>query len=57
VSNAIDPQMSYPEANLEALERLLGEPPLAVVPHLPQGIAPTTLAPLARQLAQRTISF
>ena len=57
VSNAIDPLMWRPEANLEALERLLGEPPLAVVPHLPEGITPTTLAPLARQLAQRAISF
>jgi dethiobiotin synthetase len=57
VSSAIDPQMSRPEANLEALERLLGEPPLAVVPHLPEGITPSALAPLARQLAQRAISF
>lgn len=57
VSNAIDPQMWRPEENLEALERLLGEPPLAVVPHSPEGIAPATLAPLARRLAQRTISF
>jgi dethiobiotin synthetase len=52
VCNAIDPQMSRSEENLEALERLLGEPPLAVVPHLPEGISPTTLAPLARQLSQ-----
>lgn len=57
VSNAIDPQMWRPEENLEALERLLGEPPLAVVPHLPEGIPASALAPLARQLAQRTISF
>jgi dethiobiotin synthetase len=57
VSNAIDPQMWRPEENLAALERLLGEPPLAVVPHLPEGIAPSILAPLARQLVQRTISF
>ena len=57
VSSAIDPQMSRPEANLEALERLLGVPPLAVVPHLPEGIPPIALAPLARQLTQRTISF
>jgi dethiobiotin synthetase len=57
VLNAIDPQMSRAEANLEALERLLGEPPLAVVPHLPEGTTPVALAPLARQLVQRTISF
>ena len=37
VASTIDPQMSRLEANLESLERLLGDPPLAVVPHLPDG--------------------
>jgi dethiobiotin synthetase len=37
VASAIDPQMSHLEANLESLERLLGEPPLAAVPYLSDG--------------------
>jgi dethiobiotin synthetase len=53
VASAIDPQMSHAEANLESLERLLGAPPLAVVPHLPDGGARLVLAPLARVLASR----
>jgi dethiobiotin synthetase len=57
VSSAIDPQMSRAEANLEALERLLGEPPLAIVPHLSEGGTAIALTPLARQLALRTMSF
>jgi len=51
VASAIDPQMSHLEANLESLERLLGEPPLAVVPHLPDGGSRLELASLARALA------
>ena len=57
VVSGIDRHMTRVEANLETLERLFGEPPLAVVPHLPEGIPPIALAPLARQLTQRTISF
>ncbi|HET7757893.1 MAG TPA: dethiobiotin synthase [Steroidobacteraceae bacterium] len=51
VASAIDPQMSHAAANLESLERLLGEPPLAVVPHLPDGGEQLARAPLARELA------
>jgi len=51
VASAIDPQMSHVAANLESLERLLGVPPLAVVPHLPDGAGQLALAPLARELA------
>ena len=51
VASAIDPQMSHPEANLESLERLLGEPPLAVVPHLPDGGIRLELTSVARTLA------
>ena len=58
VVNTIDPEMMRVEANLEALERLLGEPPLAVVPHLPPGAADALdLGELARALARRAISF
>jgi dethiobiotin synthetase len=57
VASAIDPQMSHVEANLASLERLLGEPPLTVVPYLPDGGATLVLIPLARQLMQRAISF
>jgi dethiobiotin synthetase len=39
IANIIDPAMSRPRENLETLTRLLGEPPLAVVPtqqpHMP----------------------
>jgi dethiobiotin synthetase len=57
VASLIDPQMSRVEANLEALEQRLGESPLAVVPHLPGGGTGIRLTALARQLAQRAISF
>ncbi len=56
VASAIDPQMSHAAANLESLERLLGEPPLAVVPYLIDGGSSLALAPLATALAQRVIS-
>ena len=57
VASAIDPQMSHPEENLASLERRLGEPPLAVVPHLADGGASLVLPALASALVQRTISF
>jgi len=57
VASAIDPQMSHREENLASLERQLGEPPLAVVPHLADGGASLVLPALASALAQRTISF
>jgi len=57
VANAVDPHMSHAEANLDSLERLLGEPPLAVVPHQPAGGTGIALPGLARALARRTISF
>jgi dethiobiotin synthetase len=57
VASAIDPRMSHVAANLDSLERLLGEPPLAVVPYLPDGGATLLLTPLARQLVQHAISF
>ena len=57
VASAIDPQMSHPEENLASLERRLGGPPLAVVPHLANGGADLVLPALASALVQRTISF
>jgi dethiobiotin synthetase len=51
VASAIGPQMSHLEANLESLERLLAEPPLAVVPHLSDGGSRLELASLASVLA------
>jgi dethiobiotin synthetase len=50
VASAIDPQMSHLEANLESLERVLGDPPLAVVPHLPDGALLLELTGVARIL-------
>jgi dethiobiotin synthetase len=57
VVSGIDRHMTRVEANLETLERLFGEPPLAVVPHLPAGTDSIALVELARALSQRTISF
>jgi dethiobiotin synthetase len=50
VASAIDPQMSHLEANLGSLERVLGNPPLAVVPHLPDGGMRLELTGVARVL-------
>jgi dethiobiotin synthetase len=57
VVSGIDRHMTRIEANLETLERLLGEPPLAVVPHLSGGTDAIALTEVARALAQHTISF
>jgi dethiobiotin synthetase len=57
VANGIDRHMTRVEANLQSLERLLGERPLGVVPHLPAGTDAIALSEVARALAQRKISF
>jgi dethiobiotin synthetase len=57
VVSGIDRHMTRIGANLETLERLLGQPPLAVVPNLRSGIGAIALTAAARALAQRTISF
>jgi len=57
VVSGIDQYMTRIEANLETLERLFGEPPLAVVPHLPAGTDAIALTEVARALAERAISF
>jgi dethiobiotin synthetase len=43
VANEIDPMMARPTENLETLIRLLGQPPLAVVPNLEQDSPPLQL--------------
>jgi len=50
VASMIDPQMSHAAANLESLERLLGERALALVPHLADGGVQFVLAPPAPEL-------
>jgi dethiobiotin synthetase len=57
VGNVIDPQMSHVAQNLDTLTRLLGEPPVAVVPHLTHGAERLALGALARELEARVISF
>jgi len=57
VVSGIDRHMTRVEANLETLERVLGEPPLATVPHLPGGTNAIALTEVARALVQRSISF
>ena len=51
VASGIDPQMSHLEANLDSLARLLGEPPLDVVPYQPDGGTRLELTGVARILA------
>jgi dethiobiotin synthetase len=45
VANEIDPMMARPAENLETLSRLLGAPPLAVVPNLDQDSSSLQLDP------------
>jgi hypothetical protein len=49
--------MARSTENLAALERLLGEPPLAVLPHTPDALASIVLERAARHLTQHPISF
>jgi dethiobiotin synthetase len=61
VASQMDPAVARAAENLAALERLLGESPLAVVPYAPQAVATLCLTQvaqrLARHLAQHTISL
>jgi dethiobiotin synthetase len=56
VASAIDPEMSHAGANVDTLARLLGQPPLAVVPHLGHAAEPLDLASLVQELDARVIS-
>ena len=51
IASGIDPQMGRPEANLAALERLLGQPALAVIAHDPRAVAALVLEQAAARLA------
>jgi len=57
IASSVDPLMERLEENLAALERLLGEPPLAVVPHSPREVSALVLAQAAQRLALQPISF
>lgn len=57
VANGVDPAMARAAENLTALERLLGEPALAVIGHSPAALPQLVLEGVARQLEQRDVSF
>ncbi len=50
IGNTIDPAMARRTENLETLIRLLGEPPLALVPHLAPGAPALVLSSAAAEL-------
>lgn len=50
IANTLDPAMARQKENLETLIRLIGEPPLAVVPSLAPGAAPLALHEAAVRL-------
>ena len=56
IASGVDPAVSRAAENLVALERLLGEPALAIVAHGSAHAASLTLAQAAQRLAQKTIS-
>ena len=53
IANHLDPQMARVEENLASLAALLGEPPLARVPHMPAGTPAPALKDAAAALALR----
>jgi len=52
IASAVDPAFERADENLASLERLLGAPPLAVVPRLDEAAAALTLTQAAASLAQ-----
>jgi dethiobiotin synthetase len=56
VASAVDPEMRAVAENLGTLERLLGEPALAVVPHAPAAVRTLVLEDALARLMQRLIS-
>jgi hypothetical protein len=56
VASAVDPQMLAVAENLGTLERLLGEPALAVVEHAPAAVRSLVLGEALQRLMQRLIS-
>jgi dethiobiotin synthetase len=57
IASGVDPAMARTAENLASLERLLGEPALAVAACEPEAAASLTLEAAAARLAQRAISF
>jgi len=57
IASGVDPAMARTAENLASLERLLGEPALAVAACEPGAAASLTLEAAAARLAQRAISF
>jgi dethiobiotin synthetase len=55
IASVVDPAMSRLPENLTSLERLLGEPPLEVVPYAAAEALSLTLAPAAEQLAHQLL--
>jgi dethiobiotin synthetase len=53
IASAVDPAFERADENLGSLERLLGAPPLAVVPRLDESAAALTLTQAAAGLTQR----
>ena len=56
IASGVDGQLARMPENLATLERVLGEPALAVVPHRTPGAEALTLAPCAARLAQHSLS-
>ncbi len=57
IANGVDPDMARAAENLAALERLLGEPALALIGYSVAGLPQLLLEGVARQLEQRAVSF
>jgi len=57
IASGVDPAMARTAENLASLERLLGEPALAVAACEPEAASSLTLEAAAARLAQRAIGF
>jgi dethiobiotin synthetase len=57
IASGVDPQMDRSPENLASLERLLGAPPLAVIPHGADATASILTTAAERLAVQRSISF
>ncbi len=57
IGNRIDPAFARPDENLATLARLLGGPPLAVIPPLPAATAAATLMHLDHPALARTLGL
>jgi dethiobiotin synthetase len=57
IASAVDPAMARTAENLASLERLLGEPALAIAPCEPAAASSLTLEEAAARLARKAISF